>query len=421
MKALARDRRSSVALMAALLALPMLGALALATDVSMWLLEQHRLQIAADASAFSAAFQLQNTSMQKAGSSAYATVVANEVQAVTGGYLIGTLQPPVVAITSSSARVSLTSTADTYFVNAIRSTPVLITATATAGLQPATPCALALNPSADQALDVGGSNGSGSIVTTGCPVYSNSSSASALYVNSGTIVATNVGAHGGFTKTNSGSNNVSPAPTTGGAVLPDPVGSRYTLPSPGPCTKTNLNYTAYGNYTLSPGTYCGTTTIGGNGSSDVFQPGTYIFTGNVVINNANVSSATGVTFILTGPTVGANAGSFTWKNNSAATMTAPTSGPMAGLLFWQACSPSNTTNSNANGLVDFNGGSTLTASGTVYAPCGTVQLDNNAQVAAASNSSFSVVASIINVWQSASLKPAATNSASGTSQVSLLQ
>ena len=421
MQALAHDRRSSVALMAAFLAVPMLGALALATDASVWFLEQHRLQIAADAASFAAALQLQNATMQQGGSSSYSTLVANEIQAVTGGTLIGKLQTPVVSISSNSAQVTLTSTADTYFINAIRSTPITITATATAGLQPGTPCALALNPSADQALDVGGPNGSGSIITTGCPVYSDSSSASAIYANSGTITATSVGTHGGFTKTNSGSNNVSPTPATNGAVLPDPVGSKYTLPSAGSCTKTNLSLTAYGNYTLNPGTYCGTTTIGGNGSTDVFQPGTYIFTGNVVINNANVTSASGVTFILMGPTPGANAGTFTWQNNSAATMTAPTTGAMAGLLFWQACSSSNTNNSSANGLVDFNGGSALTASGTVYAPCGTVQLDNNAQVTAASNSNFSVIASIINVWQSASLKPAVSSSGNGTSQVSLTQ
>ena len=421
MQALAQDRRSSVAMMAALLGVPMLGFLALATDMSMWFLEQHRLQIAADAASFSAALQLQNASMQRGGANAYATLVSNEVQAVTGGSLIGTLKPPSVAITSIDAKVTLTSTADTYFVNAFRSAPVTISASARAGLQAAGPCALALNPSADQALDVGGPNGGGSIITSGCPVYSDSSSPSALYVNSGTITATGIGAHGGFTKSSSGSNNVSTTPATNGLVQPDPVSGKYTLPSAGSCTKTNLTYTAYGNYTLNPGTYCGTTTIGGNGSTDVFNPGTYIFTGNVIINNANITSASGVTFVLMGPTPSANAGSFTWQNNSAATLTAPTFGAMAGLLFWQACSSSNTRNGSSNGLVDFNGGSALSASGVVYAPCGTVQLDNNAQVTAASNSSFSVISSVINVWQSASLRPAATNSADGTSQVSLLE
>ena len=422
-----RDRRGGVAVMTAMLLTPLLGAVALTTDASIWLVEQHRLQIAADAAAHAAALQLGNTALQTGAPGSFATLVLNEAKAATGGAsLIGTLNTPVVTVASgySSVTVALTSKADTFFANAVRSSPVTLHATATAGVTAAAPCVLTLAPSASQALNVGGPNGSGSIVASGCPVFSNSSSASAIYVNSGTITATSVGTHGGLTKTSSGSNTVSPTPTTGAAAQTDPVGSRYTLPSTGSCTYNNISYTAYKStaYALQPGTYCGTTTIGGNGSSDTFAPGTYIFTGNVTINNANITQAAGVTFIMVGATSATKAGSFTWQNNSAATMTAPTSGAMAGLLFWQACPTGAVAGSTGNGLINFNGGSALTASGTVYAPCGTVQLDNNAQVKAVTGSNFGLVSSVLNVWQSASLQPASTkDSSSGASQVTLTQ
>lgn len=419
--------------MVAVLAVPMIGAVALATDASLWLLEQHRLQIAADAAAYSAAFQLSNTSMQSGAPGSYTTLVTNEANAAIGGSLVGKLGTPVVsAVSATSITVTLTSTADTYFAQVVLAGPITLTATATAGFGPLPACALALSPTAPNALDLGGTFGGGSLTANGCSVFADSSSSSAIYVNSASINASvnpniigSVGTHGGITKSSSGTNSISPTPVTGAPLDGDPVAGTYTLPAAGSCTAANTNVTdtAYKStaYALVPGTYCGTTTIGGNGSTDTFAAGTYIFTGPVVINGANITQATGVTFIMLGATPDAPAGTFTWKNNSAATLAAPTSGAMNGLLLWQACPTGATAGYNGNGLIDFNGGSTLTASGTIYTPCGTAQFDNNAQVTATSGSGFSVVSDIINVWQGAALQVAASNNAASTNRISLTQ
>ena len=414
--------------MVAMLAVPMIGAVALATDASIWMLEQHRLQIAADAAAYAAALQLQNTAMHVGAPNSYVTLVTNEANAATGGSLTGAMGTPVVAIASdySSVTVTLSSVADTYFVQVVNKAAATLQATATAGLLPGSPCVLALNGTIPSALSVGGTYGSGSIVAVGCGVFSNSVSTSALSLNSGSIVASTIGTHGGVAL--AGIDITIPAPTPNAAQQADPDASKWTLPTAAACTPalTNVtdNYYKSTPFALAGGTYCGTTTIGGNGSTAAFAPGVYIFTGNVVIQNIAVSIGAGVTFIMMGATPSTPAGSFTWQNNSAATLTAPPLLPVSatgGLLFWQACPNTATAGSNVNGAIIFDGGSALIASGAIYAPCGAIQMSDAAVIAAAPLSSLSVIASKITVESAASLQLLLTTGSGGSSQIALLQ
>jgi hypothetical protein len=110
--------------------------------------------------------------------------------------------------------------------------------------------------------------------------------------------------------------------------------------------------------------FCGNVTIGGNGSTDTFAPGIYyIYNGSLTFNNADITSANGVTFVLTGT----NPGSFNWTNYSnTTTLSAPTTGDTAGITVWQtgstASGSTNTITTDA-----FNGGSTLQLGGAFYA------------------------------------------------------
>ncbi len=421
---LSHSSRGSVALMMAMLAAPMLGAVALGTDASIWLLEQHRLQIAADAAAYAAALQLSNTAMQTGAPGSYVTLVANEATAASGGgSMVGTMATPVVSVAAdySTVTVTLSSVANTYFVQLVNKATVTLQATATAGVIPGSPCVLALNPTAPSALSL---NNVGSIVAVGCGVFSDSVSSSSLSLNNGSIIAKTIGTSGGVAL--AGIDVMLPAPTAGAAAQADPDAGKWTLPSAGSCNFTGLDDTGYKitPYALVPGTYCGNTAIGGNGSTDTFAPGTYIFTGNVSIQNANVSLGAGVTFIMMGATASTPAGSFTWTNNAAGALLAPPVSPataMSGLLFWQACPNTATSGSNVNGAITFNGGSALIASGAIYAPCGSIQLSNAAQVVAAPLSSLSVVASTVSIIGAASLQLLLTTGSAGSSQVSLLQ
>ena len=117
--------------MMAMLAAPMLGAVALGADASVWLLEQHRLQIAADAAAYAAALQLSNTAMQTGAPASYVTLATNEANAASGGgSLVGTMATPVVSVAAdySTVTVTLSSVASTYFVQMVNKAGVTLQA-----------------------------------------------------------------------------------------------------------------------------------------------------------------------------------------------------------------------------------------------------------------------------------------------------
>jgi hypothetical protein len=309
----------------------------------------------------------------------------------------------------------LTSTATTAFTTPLGLTAPTISASATAGLAPPSDCVLTLDTSATDAISV---NNMGSIVATGCGVFANSSATNAIYLNSGTISGSSVGAVGTVGESNSGSNTMSPAGgSSGQAAQSNPLASK-TISTPTTCNYTNGNFTAYQStaysFTQSANVFCGNTTIGGNSTTDTFAPGIYyVVNGNLTFNNADVTSASGVTFVLTGTSPGA----FSWTNYSGTyAMTAPTSGTTAGILVWQTCPSSG--NAPANTMA---GGSTLQISGAFYAPCGALNMSNNAQITTASGGSVSVITDTLSVVGSAGIAASGSNSGSGSQTVRLIQ
>ena len=161
--------------------------------------------------------------------------------------------------------------------------------------------------------------------------------------------------------------------------------------------------------------FCGNTTIGGNGTTDTFAAGIYyVVNGNLIFNNANVTQASNVTFVLTG----SNPGSVQWTNYSnTVQMTAPTTGSTAGIVFWQTCPASGSAPANT-----MTGGSTLNLAGAFYAPCGALQVSGNMNLGTVSGQSMSVVADTIYASGSASINATTTASSTGAAvNVSLVQ
>jgi Flp pilus assembly protein TadG len=444
-----RGRRGTVAVMTALMTPALLGAAGLAIDLGVWYRQAGRLQIAADAGAMGAARLL---SAQTAGNSAYQAAALIEVNGVSGGTWLGTLQTPVavsVATDFSTVTVTVTSTPTAYFTRAIGFSPGAMSATAKAGFPVTTPnaCVLALSTSASPAIQV---DNNGTIISTGCPIFSNSTSTSkSIYLNSGKLEGSSIGAAGLVLQSNSGGNTMDTLATVNGSTVATPTtGNSYatsqtdpfsglTLPSPGSSCNAQNNYTSYGTYTFNPTTFCGNVTIGGNGSTDTFNAGTYyIVNGNLTFTNAAVNSSSGVTFVLTGT----NPGTFSWTNNSNGTITAATSGSLSGVLLWQtppcsssACSSFSscaTSCSSATSCTATNyfggpqgGGGALQATGAIYTPCSGLDFTNNTALKTATGGSLSVVAQTLYAAGSASsLSTAASSSASSSaSQITLLQ
>ncbi|MBV9783502.1 MAG: hypothetical protein JO264_06745 [Acidisphaera sp.] len=417
-RALWRERRASTFLITALVAPVVVGFTGMAVDAGIWYCEYSRLQLAADAAALGASRLLGDSSATTAD---YQNAAYVEASGITGGNLIGHLVTPITVVPAAnklSVSVTVQSTADTFFSAIFKIGRPAMATTATAGLNgSATGCVLALDKTAANAIDV---DNSGSITGSGCGIFSNSTATNSIYLNSGTVSGKTVGTVGGISESSSGSNVLSPSPgNTNAAAETNPLAS-MTAPTPGSCNYTNYSATAWQSnpysFTQSANVFCGNTTIGGNSTTDTFAPGIYyIVNGNLTFSNADITSASGVTFVLTGSTPG----SLSWTNYSNTTsITAPTTGPTAGIAFWQTC-PS------AGGLAPANtlsGGGTLELSGDFYAPCGAVDANNNAQIIAAPSSSMSVIADTVYATGSAMIAASSTTSGSGSSgALALLQ
>ncbi len=150
----------------------------------------------------------------------------------------------------------------------------------------------------------------GSIDAAGCGVMADSSSSSAIYLNSGTISATTLAAVGAFAEWNSGSNTVSAGSVEDGAAAEGDPLVDATIPAATSCDFTNEDFTSWSAtpYSFSPDSnsnvFCKDTRIGGNDSSDVFAQGVcYVENGNLTFLNADITLASGVTFILDGATL----------------------------------------------------------------------------------------------------------------------
>lgn len=395
---LAQDRRGATSIMVAAMAPVLLGLAAMVVDTGMWVAGQTQLQVQADAAAMGSAFMLTQPGFLSLDSSSKAAalqaVAAAEAQGVSAR-LAPNASTPAVTWSSTSVTVTLTSQTSSYFLGVFNIAAPRVRAVAKAGFQPSTPCVLALATSGVALL----LDNVGTVTATQCPVTVNAG----LTVNSGTVSGSAVNVKGAVTMTGGG-NSISPAPSSMSSAAADPFAGQQA-PGRGTCVS-HPDYTQYGTYTASPGTWCSNTTVGGNGSTITFSPGVYYVVGNLIFNNASITSANGVTFVVTG--------NLSWTNysNTPSQITAPSSGATAGIAFWQPCASGQTSS--------FQGGSTLQVSGAIYAPCSSADIGNNAQIVAPSGGSMSFISNTLYVHGSGALRAANRSSSSGTTPVLML-
>jgi len=321
--------------------------------------------------------------------------------------------------------VLVTKIQPTFFAKVAGFNNVTVTARAVAYAGSGQGCIYALAPTGTGVL----MNGSADI-TSGCGMYVNSSSSSALTVNGSNTLVDKFTDIVGADSVN-GSNTITPTPTTGIAPTGDPLayldnsepsintpcsggttypaingtGANVTITPGGNCYSVTING-SNNTVTLSPGNYgsvsvngsgntvtlgagiygnvqingTGTLTFGpgqyssitGNGTpNEIFNPGQYVISsGNLTLNGTNGMSGAGVTFYL-----GPNAGGITVNGSDTTNLTAPTSGTFAGILFFQ--NPSDTS------AATFNGSNGTTFNGAIYLPKAQVTMNGSNSTSAA--------------------------------------
>jgi len=303
----------------------MLGFVGFATDAGILLREKRNMQTAADSAAIAAALELNYGDMTAAATAAAAQ---NGVIVGTNGGTVTVNTPPAYGAYAglpSYVEAIVSQSQSTIFMNMFNFASMNVTARAVAyNGGSSNDCVYVLNGTAPDAMDL---QGSFSVSAPKCGVVVDSNNADALQFTGGggTLTAGSVGVVGGD---GGQTGDSTPAPVLGIAQQSDPLAS---VVAPNPATMTCT--TPVGGIltgTISPGCYSAPT--GGAVTLDnaTLNSGTYVFTGNVVLQgNVETVKGGGTTLdIATGALSESTAGTYL-------DLVAPTSGPYNGIAIME--------------------------------------------------------------------------------------
>lgn len=371
----ARRRRGTVAIVAAIATPIVVGFTGLGVEVSTWHANKRMLQTAADAAAASGALErggggnataVRTAALREAGRNGYAS--ENEYDSVVNNPpLSGAFAGNVAAV-----EVVLTRRQSPLLSKLFLSAPVNLSARSVAMLQGGAPtgkaCVLALNPNESGAIT---NTGSTTINMPGCVLAANSTSTAAIVVTGNTsLTAQSLYTAGNYSRGGSSSMSLTQPATIGATALPDPFAG-IQIPNPGPCNH-NSKRIDKATTTLNPGTYCLGIAIGAQ-SKVAFNPGIYILNrGDFAVNGqaeitCNCTGEQGVTIILTSSTSASEVGSVVINGGAKVELKAPSgaTSPYRGMLFIQ---DPRKDYCNTPEISRFNGGATMKLTGAIYFP-----------------------------------------------------
>ena len=393
---LSRNRRAGQALILVTFALiPLFGLTGLVVDLGWMEFVRKSAQTAADAGAMAALLQFQSTNFSTSFTCGVGGVVCQgptSCNPAPGNFLhsgcdyaqlngfsssgdqyvtiaSGVGVPPTAAgVNSSSYWVTMrvNQSVPQLFSAVLGNMNGLVSARATASLNPAKDCVYVMDPTGADALSMSGTPD----MILSCGVYINSNNATALHGNgTPTLSATEIDIVGGYSF--AGTLNPNP-PSTGVAPMADPLANLPAPSVPAGCTFSAGTYSG----TLNPGVYCGGIHVGN--STVTFNPGMYILKGGGLSTQSANSHIVGTdvtiynTYDGTHPYTG-----FDINANSTVSLTAPTTGTYAGVLIMEDRSIAAGTYSDT-----FGGGSSAAYTGIIYGPKSTMNFHGNASLTA---------------------------------------
>lgn len=337
------DDRGNVAMLFALMLPVVVGGAAFGVETTYWYYKRLALQSAADAAAYSAAFE-RRSGANNAQVESVAAMGANDngFDSVKGTIAVSYQNPA----NGGAVVVQLSEPAQRFFTAYFTSAPLTLEARAVATYNTAaTACLLALHPSASKAANFSGTS---DLQLTDCSVMSNSSANDALNVQGAAKLKTEcVISVGGVVSTSGLTMTECSAAITQAPPVADPF---KDLPPMTPTGSCKTAPSGNGNYTLSPGRYCSGIKVKGN---ITFQPGEYYVEGDVDFQSGAVVQGSGVTFYVTG------GGHVTANGQAQVNLSAPTTGTYKGVLFFGD-------RSTAGGDNKFNGTAGSKMTGALY-------------------------------------------------------
>ncbi len=288
-KKFAASESGNFAIMAALLAIPLVGAMGLAVDYSAALSNRSVMQDAADSAAL-ATVKAAGANFSKLTEKDESALIAHGKSFFASNGQVGAVNV-AFTINKTERSVTVTGTYDYPLAFPIfgDSFKVDVLAKAIVGPPRSSYCLLGLSKTASQAISFGGSS---DFVGPNCSVHSNSVSSSALSQSgAGQVRARDFCVVGGA------SGKFSPKVTTGCEPVDDPYADLPIPSKTGTCMPGNWTL-GDGNLTLQPGRYCGG--IKAASSANIkLAPGEYIISGGPLDLSSKASlSGTGVTLFF---------------------------------------------------------------------------------------------------------------------------
>jgi Flp pilus assembly protein TadG len=351
------DRKASIAPLVALSAIPIMAAVGAGVDYSRANLARTAMQSALDATALMLAKDVEQSSGGPVTQNAAAYFNANFTRSD-----VENIQVSAAASSGSggtSLSLSATGSIDTVYLGLVAiSTVNLSVASGAWAASTGLGCVLSLDPTASAAVSAQGST---TVNLTGCNLYDNSNSPTALSAGgSASVAALSVGVVGGV----SGTSNIvtQQGIFTGLGTIADPY-ANVAIPSFSGCSQTN--FTAKSTVTVDPGVYCNGMKLNA-GANVTLNPGIYYLDGgSLSVDGGATLTGTAVTLVFTKQNMGTWA-TATINGNATVNLTAPNYGPTSGIaVFADRGTPVGT-------IFKFNGGSTQYFGGAVYVPTGAI-------------------------------------------------
>lgn len=365
-----RNRGGNFAVMAGVLAVPILFAMGGATDYTLLHKQQSGLQQAVDSATLATIKELGLSSITTTEANAIAEAHVYSNLGISASSDLAANLTIDTAITDDEKKVTVNASliwTPLLLHHLSKSVmPLEVTATASrAGAENV--CVIALDNSSKDSLSV---TRTSSIQANECAIYSNSSDPDGVNTDSGSVVAASTTySAGGY---NGPLGSYKPEPVTDSPLIADPLIDRVE-PVSGSCEKTNFFMTS-GSVTLNPGTYCGGIDIGGK-SQVTLNPGIYIIKDGPFYLCSNAT--------MTGENVGfffeGDKSFFEFCASTQVNLTAPKTGPMAGILFFEQRS------ATPGRLFAIRSKDAEKFEGTVYLPQGKLLVEKSSRVGQQSN------------------------------------
>lgn len=352
-------------------ALPViLGVSGLGLDAALWYLERRVMQSAVDSAAISAALAKDSGGDSSAIDAAVDKAFADSNFPLRASDVLDVNVPPESGPnTSNSTAVELLLTRTPYlFLTQFVTSGIKIGTRAVAGgVIVGTHCIVALDKTADSAVQFIGT----ADAEIGCGVASNSNSDKAIHVGGKAVLkADPAQARGDIYVEGSATLETAHPPQPHSPAVPDPFGPDgrdLQIPvTAGACMPSPDLSGAAGTVFLNPGYYCGDLLI--ENKTVELAPGTYIIEdGDLTIKAGSVVTGDDVTFVFTGSNP-AQVGTFEFTSTSVVDITAPTTGEYAGILIFEDPNAHSTDGSGDPFTNFLYGGATLDLKGAIYTP-----------------------------------------------------